>query len=112
MAKAGLTLHPEKTRIVDANRKEGFEFLGWHFERGLRWPREKSQPPLKASIAARLFHLEFEITPHSSPFRCANGYARMNWPLRCSMVFRFRVSMHRNISYAFSIRLSLVANCQ
>jgi hypothetical protein len=35
---------------VDANRKEGFEFLGWHFERGLRWPREKSQARLKEGI--------------------------------------------------------------
>jgi RNA-directed DNA polymerase len=50
MAKAGLTLHPEKTRIVDATRKGGFEFLGWHFERGLRWPREKSQAKLKEGI--------------------------------------------------------------
>jgi RNA-directed DNA polymerase len=50
MAKAGLTLHPEKTRIVDANRKEGFEFLGWHFERGTKWPREKSQARLKEGI--------------------------------------------------------------
>ena len=50
MAKAGLTLHPEKTRIVDATRKGGFEFLGWHFERGLRWPREKSQARLKEGI--------------------------------------------------------------
>ena len=37
-AEAGLTLHPEKTRIVDANQ-EGFEFLGYRFERGQRWPR-------------------------------------------------------------------------
>jgi RNA-directed DNA polymerase len=50
MAKAGLTLHPEKTRIVDATVKGGFEFLGWHFERGMRWPREKSQTRLKESI--------------------------------------------------------------
>jgi RNA-directed DNA polymerase len=43
MAVAGLTLHPEKTRIVDATLKGGFDFLGWHFEQGYRWPREKSQ---------------------------------------------------------------------
>ena len=49
--KAGLTLHPEKTRIVDARRKKGgFDFLGYHFERGLRWPREKSVKKLKETI--------------------------------------------------------------
>lgn len=42
VARAGLTLHPDKTRIVDASQPGGFEFLGWHFERGWKWPREKS----------------------------------------------------------------------
>jgi len=50
MAEAGLTLHPEKTRIVDATQQGGFEFLGWHFERGMKWPREKSQAKLKEGI--------------------------------------------------------------
>ena len=44
---AGLTLHPTKTRLVDASQRGGFEFLGWHFERGHRWPREKSVARLK-----------------------------------------------------------------
>lgn len=39
---AGLVLHPEKTRIVDARQPGGFDFLGWHFENGCKWPREKS----------------------------------------------------------------------
>lgn len=39
---AGLVLHPSKTRIVDASLPGGFDFLGWHFERGWKWPREKS----------------------------------------------------------------------
>ena len=39
---AGLVLHPSKTRIVDASRPGGVDFLGWHFERGWKWPREKS----------------------------------------------------------------------
>lgn len=42
MKEAGLTLHPSKTRIVDASQPGGFDFLGWHFERGWKWPREKS----------------------------------------------------------------------
>ena len=33
-AQAGLTLHPVKTRIVDATQAGGFDFLGYHFERG------------------------------------------------------------------------------
>ena len=53
MAEAGLTLHPEKTRVVDATRKGGFEFLGWHFERGLKWPRDKSVRKLKDSVRAK-----------------------------------------------------------
>ena len=47
---AGLTLHPTKTRLVDASQRGGFEFLGWHFERGHRWPRKKSVDRLKESL--------------------------------------------------------------
>ena len=50
MTAAGLTLHPDKTKIVDATVKGGFDFLGWHFERGYRWPREKSQQRFKDAI--------------------------------------------------------------
>jgi len=49
-AQAGLRLHPEKTRIVDASQRGGFDFLGYHFERGYRWPRRKSEAKLKATI--------------------------------------------------------------
>ena len=41
-AEAGLQLHPDKTRIVDASQPGGFDFLGYHFERGYRWPSLKS----------------------------------------------------------------------
>jgi len=51
-AQAGLTLHPEKTRIVDATKPGGFDFLGYHFERGYRWPRRKSLKKLKDKIRA------------------------------------------------------------
>jgi len=47
---AGLTLHPEKTRIVDAREPGGFDFLGYHFERGMKWPRKKSMAKLKDTI--------------------------------------------------------------
>jgi RNA-directed DNA polymerase len=45
----GLTLHPTKTRIVDA-RSEGFDFLGYHFQGGKRWPRKKSLAKLKDTL--------------------------------------------------------------
>lgn len=47
---AGLTLHPVKTRIVDASQKGGFDFLGYHFERGQRWPRKKSIDKFREAI--------------------------------------------------------------
>ena len=45
-ANAGLTLHPTKTRVIDANA-EGFDFLGYHFEGGTRRPRAKSLDKFK-----------------------------------------------------------------
>ena len=45
----GLSLHPEKTRIADAEGV-GFAFLGYHFRAGQRWPRKKSQDKLKAVL--------------------------------------------------------------
>ena len=50
--KAGLTLHPVKTKPVDAVA-DGFDFLGYHFERGRRWPRKKSMDKLKDAIRAK-----------------------------------------------------------
>jgi RNA-directed DNA polymerase len=47
---AGLKLHPTKTRIVDASQAGGFDFLGYHFERGMKWPREKSLKKFKDAI--------------------------------------------------------------
>jgi RNA-directed DNA polymerase len=48
---AGLQLHPEKTRVTDASQKGGgFDFLGYHFERGHRWPREKSLKKFKDTL--------------------------------------------------------------
>jgi RNA-directed DNA polymerase len=38
---AGLTLHPEKTHIVDS-REKSFDFLGYSFRGKLRFPRAKS----------------------------------------------------------------------
>ncbi len=49
----GLTLHPIKTRLVDASRAGGFDFLGYHFERGMKWPRRKSMDKLKDTIRSK-----------------------------------------------------------
>lgn len=46
----GLVLHPDKTHIVDASQRGGFDFLGYHFERGYRWPRKKSLTKLKDKL--------------------------------------------------------------
>ena len=53
VAEAGLTLHPEKTRVVDATQRGGFDFPGYHFERGMRWPRKKSLAKLKDRLRAK-----------------------------------------------------------
>jgi RNA-directed DNA polymerase len=47
---AGVQLHPEKTHLVDMQQPGGFDFLGYHFERGRRWPRAKSVGKLKDVI--------------------------------------------------------------
>ena len=47
---AGLRLHPDKTRLVDATQGDGFEFLGYHFGRGHRWPSYKSQGKLRDAV--------------------------------------------------------------
>jgi RNA-directed DNA polymerase len=53
MKQAGLTLHPEKTRLVNVSAGESFEFLGWHFERGYQWPRKKSEAKFRETIRQR-----------------------------------------------------------
>ena len=93
----GLTLHPAKTRVVDA-RTESFDFLGYTF-RGLKhWPRDKSRMKLKDSIRAqtprnsgqslqfivgrlnsmlRGWYLYFQHNQYANVFRSLDGYIRM-----------------------------------
>jgi RNA-directed DNA polymerase len=52
-AAAGLTLHPDKTRIVDTTQPGGFDFLGYHFELGQRRPRPKSLEKFKDTLRAK-----------------------------------------------------------
>lgn len=50
----GLTLHPDKTKLGDCRQPgQGFEFLGYRFEAGMRFVRDKSLRALKDRIRAR-----------------------------------------------------------
>lgn len=96
-AAAGLTLHPTKTRIVDA-KNDAFEFLGYRFEKsGKRYPRAKSLKKLKDTIRAKTrrtsgkclraiigslnptLHGWFGYYKHSykTTFEAVDGYIRM-----------------------------------
>jgi len=50
MARRKLTLHPEKTKVVDTMQPGGFDFLGYHFERDEKWPRKKSLEKFKDNV--------------------------------------------------------------
>lgn len=98
-ASAGLRLHPEKTRIVDARQEGGFDFLGYHFEQGRKWPRKKSLKKLKDTIRAKTTRTHghslsntikdvnrtlvgwFEYFKHSQPraFSSLDGWVRMRF---------------------------------
>jgi len=93
----GVTVHPTKTRIVDATQRGGFDFLGYHFERGYRWPRKKSLAKLKDLVRVntkrtsgqslsrivadvnRTLRGWFAYFQHSHPttFRALDGWVRM-----------------------------------
>ena len=49
VCEAGLTLHPEKTHIVDS-RGKSFDFLGYSFRGKLRFPRAKSHQKMVDTI--------------------------------------------------------------
>src|SRR5665213_3154940 len=57
VTKAGLKLHPDKTRIVDYGSGERFEFLGYEFKGGKVDPRSKSVDNLRNKIR--------DLTPRS-----------------------------------------------
>lgn len=51
---AGLTLHPDKTRVGDCwEAGQGFDFLGYRFEAGKRWVRKKSLKALKEKLRSK-----------------------------------------------------------
>jgi len=49
-ASVALTLHPDKTRIVDYGSGEGFDFLGYHLKKGSAYPGKKSQKKMRAKV--------------------------------------------------------------
>ena len=50
----GLNLHPDKTHLGDCREPgQGFEFLGYRFEKGNRWARTKSSKALREKIRAK-----------------------------------------------------------
>ena len=54
VATEGLQLHPDKTHVGDCRLAgQGFEFLGYRFEAGRRWVRDKSLKALKAKIRSK-----------------------------------------------------------
>ena len=74
--KRGLKLHPEKTHIVDATQKGGFDFLGYHFERGLRWPRKKSLRKFKDEIRRKTRRAKW-TKPANDHTRCRQNPGRL-----------------------------------
>ena len=69
----GLELHPGKTRIVDTVT-DGFDFLGYRFERGQRRPRKKSLGKMKDTIR--------EATRRNNGHSLAQIIERVNGTLR------------------------------
>jgi RNA-directed DNA polymerase len=70
---AGLSLHPEKTHIVDS-REKSFAFLGYSFRGRFRFPRAKSH----AKVVDRIR----ELTPRKSGESLACMIDRLNRSLR------------------------------
>ena len=74
MEENGLTLHPTKTRIVDASRPGGFDFLSYHFERSRKWPSKKARDKFKDKIRG--------LTPRTSGASLASIIEKTNKYLR------------------------------
>lgn len=82
----GLTVHPEKTRVVDLHEKGGFDFLGYHHERTSRWARRSAVQKLRdklrpltmrtngKSLPAIVGELNPKLRGWWQYFRHGNGY--------------------------------------
>jgi RNA-directed DNA polymerase len=69
VSSAGLTLHPEKTRIVDS-REASFDFLGYSFRWKFRFPRAKSHRKMVDRIR--------QLTPRKSGQSMTKTIAEIN----------------------------------
>jgi RNA-directed DNA polymerase len=97
MERLSLTLHPDKTRIVDSQQPgQGFDFLGYRFEAGRRFVRKKSLRAVKDKVRAKtrrsrgdsLVRIIADLNPmlrgwfgyfkHAAPFqfRSLDGFVR------------------------------------
>jgi RNA-directed DNA polymerase len=85
----GLTLHPAKTRIVDA-RTDTFDFLGYSFRGTKHWPRKKSLQKLKDTLRAK--------TQRTSGDSLTRIVADVNRTLRGWFEY-FQHSSYRNVFY-------------
>jgi RNA-directed DNA polymerase len=67
----GLSLHTDKTSLVNTQQPgASFDFLGYHFEKGTRWPRQKSLKKFKDTIRRK--------TPRSNARSIAEIIADIN----------------------------------
>jgi RNA-directed DNA polymerase len=117
-AETGLTLHPDKTRIVDGN-EEGFDFLGYHFKRNKCWPGRKSLRKFRDAIRPKTRRLNgqslssiitdvnrttrgwFEYFKHTrvkSSFRDLDGWIRRR--LRRILMKRLKRKRHNGLGNA------------
>lgn len=74
LTERGLTLHPTKTKVVDATQRPGFDFLGYRFFGNSRYPRPKSTQKLRDSVR--------EKTARTSGESLENTIKRVNATLR------------------------------
>jgi len=108
-AQADLTLHPEKTSVVDVD-VDGVDFLGYHFQGRTRWPRKQSVMKLKDAIRAKTrrtngHSLSFIVADvnrtmrgwflyfqhgHWTSFKNLDGWTRM----RLRSILRLRAGRH------------------
>jgi RNA-directed DNA polymerase len=98
MEAAGLRLHPEKTRVVDA-KVEGFDFLGYRFEGNSRRPSRKSGQKLSDSVRA--------LTPRTQGWSLPKIVYELNQRLRGWGRYFCRSSYGRLAMYDGWIRMRL-----
>jgi RNA-directed DNA polymerase len=135
---AGLVLHPEKTRLVDMSVRGGFDFLGYHFDKKGRWPREKSLLTMENKLhrltrrncgenLELLIHEKlnpilngwfgyFKRSTNSSDFRKLDGYLRARlrsiMRKRCGLRGRSRGRDHQRWPLLYFDKLGLLSLVQ